>query len=355
MNDLHYAVVVGINRYPGIRDLAFARPDAEAFRDWLLSAEGGGLPAENVVLVAASPQEEQAFAGAVDARPKRSEVDVALRKINQTVRERVAQNADDWERTRLYLYVSGHGVAPPTSEGAVLMADAERDVLGECIELGLYSQWYEGCGVFRELVVLADCCRERPKGAPPGTLPPFNLCQKPFGRTTRVVGYATGLAELAYEPLEAESPDEQRGFFTKALLDGLAGAAAVDPNHGGITSETLAVYVSKAVEEMTKEQLVPQRAQILVEAGNPILLRPIAVQQRPKWTVTITLPAGFAGEVELRRGDQSVVERHPAGTPWRLDLDEGLYGVFAVDGQAAPGFANGGLFQVLGGDTNVQL
>jgi hypothetical protein len=278
-----------------------------------------------------------------------------LRKINQAVRERVAQNADDWDRTRLYLYVSGHGIAPPTSEGAILMADAERDVLGECIELSLYSRWYEGCGVFRELVVLADCCRERPKGAPPGTLPPFNLCQKPVGRTTRVVGYATGLAEFAYEPLEAENPDEQRGFFTRALLDGLTGAAAVDPDHGGITSETLAVYVTKAVEEMTKEQLVPQRAQILVEAGSPILLRATEAQQRPRWKVTIALPAGFAGQAELRCGDNSVVETHAAGTPWELELDEGLYGVSAVNGQNAPEFANGGLFQVLGRDTNVQL
>ena len=274
-----------------------------------------------------------------------------MRRINQTVRQRVAQTADDWDRTRLYFYVSGHGIAPPTGEGAVLMADAERDVLGECIELGLYSQWYESCGVFRELVVLADCCRERPRGAPPGTLPPFNLCQQPFGRMTRVVGYATGLAELAYEPLTADQPDEQRGFFTRAVLEGLGGKAGVDEARGGITSDTLAVFVRKRVADLTKKQTVPQQAQIIGEAGNPILLRATQVQERPKWDVTINLPGDFAGEAELRRGDRSVVERHAAGTPWVVQLDEGFYGVFAVNGQQAALR----VFEVFGGDAIVDV
>jgi hypothetical protein len=44
VNDLHFAVVVGINRYPGIKDLKYARDDAERFRDWLVDLEGGGVP-----------------------------------------------------------------------------------------------------------------------------------------------------------------------------------------------------------------------------------------------------------------------------------------------------------------------
>jgi hypothetical protein len=354
VNDLHYAVVVGINRYPGIRDLTYARTDAEAFRNWLVSPKGGQLPEENVVLVAATAQEEEGFASAVRARPKRSEVDIALRQVNTSVREHVAQNPNDWDRTRLYLYASGHGIAPPTSQGAMLMADAERDVLGECIELARYGEWYEGCGVFRELVVLADTCRERVASAPPGTLPPFNLCARPYGRITKVIGYATGVAEFAFEPRAGDDPDQQRGYFTKALLEGLNGAAAVDPALGGITSETLAVYVRKAVEELTKDQ---QHAQILVEAGNPILLSQAnGGPVRPRWKITIALPAGFPGEIELRRGDHSVVEKRAAAeTPWQVELEEGLYGVYALNGEGAPPLRNSGLFEVLAGDANVQL
>lgn len=350
MNDLHYAVLVGINRYPGIRDLTYARTDAEAFRDWLVSAEGGALPEQNVALVAATPQEEQGFGDAAGARPKRSEVNVALRQFNQAVRERVAQNPADWDRTRLYLYASGHGIAPQTGQGALLMADADRDFLGESLELALYSQWYAGCGVFRELVVLADCCRERIAGAPPGPFPPFTQCARPYGRTTTVVGYATGVAELAFEPNPANNPDEHRGYFTKAVLDGLQGGAAVDPEQGGITSDTLGVYVRKAVEELTKDQ---QHAQIFVEAGDPIVLRPAAAPARPHWKITIALPAGLAGDVELRRGDHSVVESRAANqTPWEVELEEGLYGVYSTNGAGVPPV---GLFEVLAGDANVRL
>jgi hypothetical protein len=350
VNDLHYAVVVGINRYPGIRDLRYARTDAEAFRDWLVSPDGGRLPQENVVLVTATEDQEQTFTSALDARPTRTDVDRALRRINDTVRRRVSENAADWDRTRLYFYVSGHGIAPPTSQGALLMADAERDVLGESIELALYGQWYEGCGVFREVVIFADCCRERVPGAPPGRYPPFNLCSKPYGRITRLVGYATGLGELAFEPFEAEDPDKERGFFTRALLDALE-RAPVDPAAGGITSETLGPYVRQTVEELTKEAPNPQLAKIVVEAGEPILLRPAQASERARWKVTITLPAGFAGEAELLRGDRSLVERRSAAAgPWELQLEEGFYGVFPAGG-AQPLH----LFQVVGGDIDVRL
>jgi len=356
MNDLHYALLLGINRYPGISDLSYARTDAQAVREWLLSGDGGQVPEENVVLIAATDQEERTFNGVLTARPKRNEVDLALREINHKVQDRIAHNGDDWDKTRLYVYVSGHGIAPTMSQGAVLMADAEPDVPGECIELARYGEWYEACGVFHELVLLADCCRERIAGSPPGTAPPFRLCSRPFGRTTKIVGYATGLAEYAYEPQTPQNPNDQRGFFTKALLDGLGGAAAIDPEVGGITSETLGVYVTKAVEELTREQPTPQRAQMVVEAGTSILLRAVKAAQRPRWQVTIALPAGFSGDVELRRGDRSVVETHTAAaTPWLVELEEGLYGVFTVTGEGAPKFANDGLFQVLGGDTNVQL
>jgi uncharacterized caspase-like protein len=349
-NELHYAVLVGINRYPGIRDLTYARTDAEAFRDWLVSPEGGDLPEQNVALVAATPQEEQGFDDTAFARPKRGEVNAALARFNRAVREHIAQNSADWDKTRLYLYASGHGIAPQTSQGALLMADASRDVPGESIELALYSQWYEGCGHFRELVVLADCCRERFVGAPPGAFPPFSQCPRPYGRTTTAVGFATALAELAYEPNPANNPDDQRGYFTKAVLEGLRGGAAVDPQLGGITTETLGVYVRKTVEELTQDQ---QHAQILVEAGNPIVLRSAAAPARPRWKITIALRAGLAGDVELRRGDHSVIETRAANqAPWEVELEEGMYGVYPANGAGA---ASIGLFEVLGRDANVRL
>ena len=43
-----YAIVIGIDRYPGFRDLGGACNDAEAFAEWLTDPNGGDVPAENV-------------------------------------------------------------------------------------------------------------------------------------------------------------------------------------------------------------------------------------------------------------------------------------------------------------------
>ena len=53
VNDLHFALCIGIDRYPGLpgRDLSSATRDARAFRDWLVTPAGGGLPEANVALI----------------------------------------------------------------------------------------------------------------------------------------------------------------------------------------------------------------------------------------------------------------------------------------------------------------
>jgi hypothetical protein len=49
MNELHFGLCVGIDRYPGFpgRDLSSASGDARSFRDWLVAPAGGALPAGN--------------------------------------------------------------------------------------------------------------------------------------------------------------------------------------------------------------------------------------------------------------------------------------------------------------------
>src|SRR3989337_3461357 len=109
LNDLHYAVVVGINRYPGIGDLSGARADAEALGEWLRDPDGGGLPASNVKTVSVTETEEAGFAGARGARPTRDEIDYALQDVRDAVRTKLGADQQLWEKTRLSLYVAGHG------------------------------------------------------------------------------------------------------------------------------------------------------------------------------------------------------------------------------------------------------
>ena len=135
-NPLHFAVVVGINRYPAIRDLRLAKGDAEQFAAWLLDPGGGGLPAaadgDKLVTgghVATIVVDDGAVPEGTlreDARPVRKEVFQAFHTFRKAVEAHVQTNPEDWERTRFYFYVSGHGIAPDVRDAALLLADTAQ-------------------------------------------------------------------------------------------------------------------------------------------------------------------------------------------------------------------------------------
>src|SRR5437667_152753 len=91
-----YAIVIGIDDYPGYRPLKGAISDAQEFAEWLCDdTQGGGLPSDNCKTVYSTPdpliplqaQVDEAFVGVFSAIPK----------------GKLAR--------RLYVYFSGHGTA----------------------------------------------------------------------------------------------------------------------------------------------------------------------------------------------------------------------------------------------------
>jgi hypothetical protein len=359
-NDLHFAVCIGIDRYPGFpgRDLGSARRDAVAFRDWLIDPDGGDLPPENVKLVTIEPNDPMATVG--DARPQQREINRALADFHQQLREHLAVSPEDWPKSRMYIYAAGHGIGPPMGEGAVLMADADEEMLGNSIELSLYANWYLHCGIVHEVVIFADCCREIIRGIPPVAAPPFNICQNPsFVGTVRFVGYASRLGEVAWEPADPTERDRARGYFTAALIDGLRGAAA-DRDTGEVTAASLAQYVQGAVEEATAGiGPYPQRGELRGDLATKLVFRTGGGVHAPERTVRITLPEGFPAGVSVRAGTRAedVRARRAAGEGdgvWELRLPDGFYQVVA-DAPEAPALAGHGLFAVTGSDVDVQL
>jgi hypothetical protein len=358
-NDLHFAVCIGIDRYPGLagKDLGSARRDAVAFRDWLTDPDGGALPPENVALVTADPGD--AFATVGDARPKQGEVNRALHGFNERLERHLGVNPEDWPRTRMYVYAAGHGIGPPTGEGAVLMADGQQG-LWNSIELAGYADWYLRCGLVHEVVIFADCCREIIDGFPPPGAPPFSICHIPrFPGTVRFIGFASRLGDVAWEPATPDDRDEARGYFTAALVDGLSGAAA-DRQTGEVTAASLAQYVQSAVEVATAGiGPYPQRGELIGDLATTVVFRAAggAEVRPPQRQVRIAFPAGFAGAVTLRSGPGPADIRGrwiAADGEWRLALPDGFYQLVA-DEAGSPGFANQGLFPVTGSDVDVDL
>ena len=194
MNDLHFAVVVGIDLYPGIRNLNSARGDAQAFGNWLIDPGGGALPGGNVQLIL----EQGPFDTPENARPTRDAVNRAFKTIHGMARPIFKADPTKWLKSRLYVYFSGHGLAPEPSEVAVLMADATDGELGNNIPCALYLKYYEKSQDFHEVVMFSDCCRSEKVDAPL-LGPPFTPDKKNYGVVVSALGFATQYKSVAYE------------------------------------------------------------------------------------------------------------------------------------------------------------
>src|SRR5437899_12863318 len=96
-NDNDYALVVGIDHYPGYENLRGAIEDAKDVKSWLCDEpDGGQVPEDNCKPVYSTPD---------PTRPIQDDIDDALSLILNAVGTKE-------QARRLYIYFSGHGMAP---------------------------------------------------------------------------------------------------------------------------------------------------------------------------------------------------------------------------------------------------
>jgi uncharacterized caspase-like protein len=373
MNELHYAVVVGVNRYPELDHLSSAVGDARKFAEWLGREDGGGVKPENLELIAIADADVPSETTRPAARPKKGEIHNALYKVARRCKAHVEKHPKDWEKTRLYVYVSGHGLAPEAGEAALLLADAGPDWFGENFPCAHFLRWYEAAQHFHEVVVFADCCRYWAEDAPLAP-PPWTKVKGNNGKVVKMTGFATRFGDPAYEPPsnELDPPDQRRSYFTRALLEGLDEGQAVDPSTGRIDSNSLAFYLKKRVDELTRKNELtgkerrPQEPEVEAEPAEPIVFRTMSgaeIQEAKGRRVTIRFVTDFAGDVYLLTGTLRPLERREVSDqPWVVEVEQpGLYQVHpaAGDEPAPPGtanpFRNAGHFSVFGEDVDVEL
>jgi len=356
-NAQHYALVVGIDRYPGVRDLTSARNDARRFAAWLEAEDGGAVPPANVMRVLAEDGELPDPLTLGQAIPRFQQIEDALFDLRQRCESHVEEHPADWQRTRLYVYVSGHGIAPAPDEAALLMANAARQRFGRNFSCDKFLDFFKAAQTFHELVFFADCCRER-VGAAPIQAPTWDRVEGDKGPVVALPGYATHFGDLAFEAdtEQTELPDARRSFFTQALLEGLKGQAANDD--GIIDSISLPRYVTERVKKLTENKPRPQVPQMRADPAAPIIFRrdvsPTTALAAKTHAVDIEFPPGWAGRAVLRDGTLESIGMHDAGAgTWTLDLGNGLYEVSPETGSNP--FAAAGRFKVLGGAQHVQL
>lgn len=350
-----WAIVVGVQFYPGLTNLEGPINDATEVYDWLVSPGGGQVPPAKVALITSPPPPyNPPLPPPQNAEPKFATVQEAFNNLVYVAEENAAAGNGKRVGRRLYIYMSGHGCAPRLNDAALLAANATRTIVGYHILGRLYADWFLRSNYFDEVVLLMDCCRESYPQAPPN-IPPYNDTTGPsaLDKSKLFYGFATKWSRMSRE---RPMPDGHvHGVFTFALLEGLKGAAS-DPKSGQITAGSLGDYLYTNIKSFLRpEDLadpdIPKDPDIDYDKNpaNPLIIATVPAR---RYKVTINLPASTAGKkVEVLTDEFQLVESTNAAPPaWQLDLTRGTYLVqILADGSQK-------VFDVTGiGDVNVNI
>ncbi|MDE2606781.1 MAG: hypothetical protein KGL68_12760 [Burkholderiales bacterium] len=295
MQSDHYAILVGIDRYPQLGpgntplDLRGPRNDVAAVRQWLRDPAGGGFADDSTIF------EFQAPAGTPPgaAMPTAAQLDDLVARLDQIAQDNKDQGRGRQVGRRIYIYLSGHGFSPGRQRACLFTADAQER-LGHNVHATGWLSWLQDSGYFREFVLWVDACMDRAAFLPPHD-PPLPLT------TSLVPPLANFVAFAAQRPLRAvELPIEEdggrvHGVFTWTLLEGLRGAAA-DVN-GRVTGRSLADWVRNAMvarygDAERKDPNVAQEPEVIQEDAGLIFARGLAA---PLSTLKLVFPPAAEG------------------------------------------------------------
>jgi uncharacterized caspase-like protein len=259
----HYAVVVGIDKYPkiehGDRDLRCPIRDAERMTDWLTSSQGGNIPPERVTLLTRTvppdrhppaPVFDEINTAILDAAE-----DFVKRRKKQSPSAVVQRSA--WEKSRFYFYLSGHGMDGEGDDAALITANASSNSLNHISTRQVLNRLKQD-HVYAEIVIFADCCRDLAP-VPIQTLP-WNLSRF-YGfddpRLPRTfAAFASHNRTSAYEP-PANSPIKY-SLFTQALIEGMEGAAPGNSVNSGNLKRYLLVRVPSLAQSANQVDQYPE-------------------------------------------------------------------------------------------------
>lgn len=242
MADENYAILVGIARYKGHDDyppLDGPRNDVALIRKWLVDPNGGNVKRRNIHMLTtprrmfrpASP------AGPTEWTPDQTGFRNAYEKITTVDGAYVRRDT-----ARLYLYFSGHGfsLAADTTARAALFAANAIGMVRPNIPGTVYAEAVKRVALFKEIVLIMDCCRDVQRNLPYGS---YELDQTESGNSQKVrlfSMYATAKNGKAQER-EFSADGKVRGLLTSALVRALDEA----PTNvlGQVSSTTLNNYL----------------------------------------------------------------------------------------------------------------
>jgi hypothetical protein len=217
----HYALLVAINHYPGLSDLAGPENDAAALAAWLTST--GGLESAHVKIIRSSDYAK--VKDPYDANP----TDTHIKRALNTWLKDPEGNWLDRVGERLYLFFAGHGfTAGSLTDPALFTAQAQLDDRTHIAALR-YAMKIVNAGFFDEIVLVMDCCQDVLKSSSviePSWSPPDRSATS---RVKVMTAFGAPRGRKAFEdaPPEGMEPAAPvRGYFSKVFLEALENAPA---------------------------------------------------------------------------------------------------------------------------------
>ncbi len=250
-----FAILVGVSEFqhlPREQWLQYAHADAETFARFFKSPRGGGLPAENVVLMTNKDATTQ-----------------AVRKAFDTVRGR-AGNKDT-----IIVMIAGHGAVESAGDRAayILTNDSDpQDMKKTALPMGEIQTFIgEGLTKVARIMVFVDVCRAGNIGS---------ISNAAVNGVVEKLGDSEGeiLGLMASRPREVsyEGPEYGggHGAFSYFLLKALSGEADKDGDKI-ITASEVIDYVQQNVKDATRDRQHPREfgtldnATVMADANKP--------------------------------------------------------------------------------------
>jgi hypothetical protein len=346
----HFGLVIGIDAYQSelFNTLRGASADAGRFYDWLCAPSGGDVPKANVALLT-NPQQ----GSAPHPDSKRATYSNVLQQIANW--KKLSNYMQQPIGSRLYIYLSGHGYNSRNELDKVhLVLEAFDDTTAEAFPGTGFGSWFQIKALFSEVVLIMDCCRDRELSLVPREMPVGSEDAVPGKNPAEVRILFSYGAEYGRKSRERNFNGGYEGVFTKALLEGLTGAAR-EANSEDVTCTTLIAYLHARVPELapaTGPYAEAQRPSFTTNHTDFILctvpMAPVPTPRRQP-QISIDVPPPYTGisiwdtsSLDPHTGNYSrpiVLNWEVDGTCWSSPIPQGLYTVSWLGGtSSAPRF-----------------
>ncbi len=333
-----YAVVVGIDKYPGLSDLSGPSADAREFYSWLIDGDGGDVPAANIGLLITPDFQLPEPCPITDAKPMDWQ-------ISDLFRPYVVKAANGRVGRRLYIFMAGHGFSDSnrTHDVALFSANAEL-FFPKHVAATAYADWFKRNALFDQIVLIMDCCRTNSQihSIPDVGLP--NLTNRNGGDVRTFYAFGTTWGSPSRE---REINGEVRGIFTTALVRALE--EAKPNNRGRVTGSAIQNHIHTIIDDIA-DGVAIKPPDIQVDPHREIVFA--ERKEITTSTVTISLdPYNGDETIIVLDGARKEVARIDATTATvELNLGIGIYKAYVDQAENRSDY-----IEVTGGDHAVKL